>query len=349
MNNQWKPNYFSRDDDYLSIDRESENTLFGGKISTVGKVREVRNAEEAAERYGVEWTLAKFNGNEKHKLPNAHLKLYHGRYKAADPFPFCPDRLEYKKILVGQHSDIKDKDSRDLVDMMTLENELACFKKFSIIVDLKEASPEFCVPEDADFCKQIWIYPCMGKFYFNGEEIELNEASILKAMKCTTKVLDVPPTGNCFKLGNYHWRLEEKQLDGANERSVRVVSGKYKKALKNFEVGRVETSGSCQKNSSILLYLNMGEGIVPVTSGTLETVGGRRAKKNGSCRPKCFVYRDAKDNADKLHQPFNSGSTIKCQFLPEGNKDAVIVGYTDEYIDKLLKDWWKEEDEEKGE
>ena len=344
MNNQWKPNSFSGNT--LPIGRESENTLFGGKISTEGSVREVRNAEEAAERYGVEWTLAKFNGDV--KRPNVFLKLFHGRYKAvADPL--FPDRLEYKKILVGQHSDIKDKDSRDLVEMMTLENELACFKKFSIVVDLKEASPEFCVPEDADFRKRIWIYPCMGKFYFNGEEIELNEASILKAMKCTTKVLDVPPTGNCFKLGNYFWRLEEKQLEGANERSKRVVSNKYRKALKNFEVGRVETSGSCQKNDSILLYLNMGEGIVPVTSGTLETVGGRRAKKNGSCRPKCFVYRDAKDNADKLHQPFNSGSTIKCQFLPEGNKDAVIVGYTDEYIDKLLKDWWKEEDEEKGE
>lgn len=338
MGNQWKPNAFSGND--LSIDRESENVLFGEKLLTIGSVREVRNAKEAAERYGVDWTLAKFNGDLHH--PTAHLRVFHGKRKSVADV-LIPDRLEYKKILVGQHNDIKDKDSRDLVKMMTLENELACFKKFSIIVDLKEASPEFCVPEDADFRERIWIYPCMGKFYFNGEEVELNEASILKAMKCTTKVLDVPPTGNCFKLGNYHWRLEAKQLEGANERSMRVVDGKYRKALKSFEVGRVETSASCQRNDSILLYLNMGEGIVPITAGTIDSIGGKRAKRNGSSRPKCFVYRDAKDNNDKLHQPFNSGTTIRGQFLPDGNKDAVIVGYTDEYIDKLLADWWKDE------
>lgn len=305
----------------VTVERSTDECVFGEQIKTMLLVGKTRVSPSVRDTIGVETTLASF------KKEPAFLRVSHGN---ASKF-FTLNDLVYKKILVGTYR-VPSKEAEDLIDMITLENALSCFKMVRIKVDLKRANPKFCVPDDADFNKEIHVYPCMGKFYFNGEEIELNEASILKAMKCYTKVLDKNPSGNCFKMGNYFYRLEEKSLEGADDRSKRVVLSNYRKALKTFVKGSVDTSGSLRGKITLLNYLNVGSGVVPIDHSYIKQIGEGKF-------PRCFAYRDAKDNAEKVEQPFNSGSS-DVHFLPKGTKDAIIVGYTDKYIDSVLNEWF---------
>ena len=75
-------------------------------------------------------------------------------------------------------------------------------------------------------------------------------------------------------------------------------------------------------------YLNIGHGFVPIRTDSLDDL------KQGK-RPSIFNYRDAKDGKDKLAQPINLGTSGK-YFVVAGTDNAVVVGYTDVIVDKIM-------------
>lgn len=237
--------------------------------------------------------------------------------------------LEDKKLLVGKNNLKSLIEADDYIDAITFEGAISCFDKFPIDLDFERASKSLGVPPSCSYRDKLNVYVAMGDMYVFGKKLKnLTEASLLSSFKKNSRIY-TPQEGKIYIKELQHYAEIDTSKFKTHERyCINAIRNRYAYALRNFGDIPIDTSGSFRSYKSALKYLNIGHGFVPIRTDSLDDL------KQGK-RPSIFNYRDAKDGKDKLAQPINLGTSGK-YFVTAGTDNAVVVGYTDVIVDKIM-------------
>lgn len=238
--------------------------------------------------------------------------------------------LAQKKVLLGDINVARKNNAREEMRAIKFADAVKLFHSFDIIFDTSKISAYQTT--GSNFVKRATICTFNNSYYFCGKVFKkLSEVDILNALADVTKcyVINDQSCSYIKIKPNYYVRIRTKLFENNKERSVGRIITQIRTKLCYWD-GKlnIDTSGSLKNKNEFIDYLNVGKGYIPISSAYTKKLSLGKA-------PNVFTYRDARDKLDKLAQLINSGTTGKL-FIKPDNENAVIVGFTEEFVNTLI-------------